>query len=155
MANTVIRTLSAPRPIPHHPACGSVRAVQTFRSECLPDCQQQPSFTPRLSCVGDASTNAPNQSIPTDQGHAAHELDGLELHGDLKVIMLAVSSQLVCDQIEGADEEQSESSKNHDSGTFAEWRCTELLSMTYNHCVFLDWHDHTGEAQGDKLLVRR
>lgn len=31
-----------------------------------------------------------------------HELDVRELLADLNVIMLAVSSQLVCDQIEGA-----------------------------------------------------
>ena len=32
------------------------------RSELLPDCEQQPSFSTGLSCVGGASTDAPNDA---------------------------------------------------------------------------------------------
>ena len=65
--------------------------------------------------------------------------------------MLAVSSRLVCDQIEGADGGRSEPLETRCSGVLVEWRNTELLSMVYNHCLSIDWNDHTGKRPGDKL----
>ena len=87
------------------------------------------------------------------------ECNGLELLRDLNEIMLGGSSQFVCDQIEGADGEQSEPSKNHYLGTLAEWRDIVLLLPTHNHCPFIDRHHHTSGNQVtssepvDKLAV--
>lgn len=57
--------------------------------------------------------------------------------------MLSVLSQLVCDQIVGADGGQPDPSKTHSSGTLAEWRGTEFMPETHNPCVCFYRHDHT------------
>ena len=78
-----------------------------------------------------------------------------ELLRDLNAVMLAGASQLVCDQIEGADWVQSDPAKNHYSGTLVEWRGTEQLPTTHKHCLRIDRHDRTGENPGDKHSATR